>query len=712
MFSFLVHPWMLLALLGAGIPILIEILFRRRRRQVELPTIRFLLRNPEEKRIRRQDRLLLILRCTAPFLLAWAVARPVMTQDLRGHRSARHVVLALDATVSMGQQAGAATAFALARNKALELVRVLPAGARVSVVTLGDRVRTEMERAEDLYAVRERIGALRVSYGAAPMAEALPLLERLGAPPASGREKAEFYIFSDFQKTTWLGRPAGGADPMEELRKLSGLGDVFLVDVGGSRQFNYYLAGLEPKEPLVVAGRAAEFTATVEATGRSPDTNPVARVTFLVDGEKKGLEAFPLASGRHAVTFSYRFPTPGEHLVAAEVEGDTHRLDNLRYFLVSVPDAYRVLVLDEGAGTPGAESRFFRAAAAPTGRPGLDRFSPFETTVVPPAGLAREDLSRYFCVVLMGMQRVPADLAATLTPYVRDGGCAVFFLGGAANVWEYNQAFWQEGKGLLPAALARTEAAAGAPLAFRPSDEPHPLWTALGGAKPFEGFGVSRFARFAPGAMTPGVAAIGFLSDATPALLDGRFGRGRVMTFCLGAAPPDNGLPASPAYPVLVQELLRYLAGAPDRAVNLETDGVFEQDVMGGAEHLVVRKPDNAKVRLTPVAKAGSDLFHVAFDQTDRVGRYDIDAPEGAIRRPHFVVNLKTAEGDLDRLEEADLRQMAGSRAAWIRPGETLEGRVQSRYAANELTPGLIWVLGALLTTETLLAARFGRRRG
>ena len=82
------------------------------------------------------------------------------------------------------------------------------------------------------------------------------------------------------------------------------------------------------------------------------------------------------------------------------------------------------------------------------------------------------------------------------------------------------------------------------------------------------------------------------------------------------------------------------------------------------------------------------------------------------IKRPRFAVNIRAQEGDLDRLEEADLRQMAGAHWTWIRPGETLEGRLQSRYSARELTTALIWLLAGMLAVESLLAARFGLRRG
>ena len=47
---------MLIALLGAALPIIIEILFHRRKRQVQLPTIRYLLKSKEQEKVKKQDR--------------------------------------------------------------------------------------------------------------------------------------------------------------------------------------------------------------------------------------------------------------------------------------------------------------------------------------------------------------------------------------------------------------------------------------------------------------------------------------------------------------------------------------------------------------------------------------------------------------------------------------------------------------------------------
>src|SRR5262245_40702695 len=126
--SFFTNPWMLAALAAVAIPVLIEWLFRRRKRQVELPTLRYLLRNKEQEKIRRQDRRLLILRTVALLVVVLALTRPLLQPGWVGAARARQGVILLDGTASMGQQLGVTTAFGLAQKNAAELIRALPAG--------------------------------------------------------------------------------------------------------------------------------------------------------------------------------------------------------------------------------------------------------------------------------------------------------------------------------------------------------------------------------------------------------------------------------------------------------------------------------------------------------------------------------------------------------------------------------------------------------
>ena len=118
MTNLFLHPWLLAATAAVILPPFIEWLFRRRKRRIELPTIRFLLDNQEQKKVRRQDQLLLLLRMAAILLVVLGISRPLWKQGGLHGPQQRNVILVLDATASMNQQLDVSTSFALAQKKA------------------------------------------------------------------------------------------------------------------------------------------------------------------------------------------------------------------------------------------------------------------------------------------------------------------------------------------------------------------------------------------------------------------------------------------------------------------------------------------------------------------------------------------------------------------------------------------------------------------
>ncbi|MBM4036524.1 MAG: VWA domain-containing protein, partial [Planctomycetes bacterium] len=219
------NPYMLAALAAVSLPWIIEWLFRRRRRVVELPTIRFLLRTAEQKKVRLQDLIILVVRSLAIFLLVLAIARPILRPDpvLAGGRKQLDVVMLFDATYSNAQKAGSDSAFALARKIGSEVTAALPKGTRVTLASLSDRVAVVMEASDDLPAVRERIEQLEVSDKTGLIADALAWAEEFIA--SRQLAPAEIYILSDMQDATWGKRPDGGTgvppvDPKASFTRL------------------------------------------------------------------------------------------------------------------------------------------------------------------------------------------------------------------------------------------------------------------------------------------------------------------------------------------------------------------------------------------------------------------------------------------------------------------------------------------------------------
>jgi len=729
--SFFVNPWMLAAVAAATLPLIIEWLFRRRKRQIELPTIRFLLRTREQERIRRQDRILLLLRMAGIALLVLALARPLVQHGLLGGAAQRHVVVLLDGTASMNQQVGVTSAFGLAQKKAAAMLRELPDGTRVSVVHLGDRAEGVVDDTTDRHTAAARVESLRSSSGAAPMSEGIAWVrDHLGG---STERQPEVYIFSDFQKHTWVRSGGRTAEVSQLFQELASQCETFLVDVGGEPRFNYMLTELRPEEWLMSTGMPVRFWARLDAWGEPPP-EATATVTFLVDGVKKNVRDVRPREEGASVVFEHRFTKPGEYLVEAVVEGDEHRVDNRRLCLCTVPENVSVLVLDESVNTPGAEptdpddldhdTAYLARAIAPPSHPAMERVSRFATRVVHPSQIDYENVGRYAAVVLADTGSLNESMAAKLESYVADGGALWLFVGPRVNLYQYNKLLFKEGKGLLPCRLVAAaappgnaqEPAGGA----RGQDEPpyvrfgestHPALAQLTGSGTKDA-GVLRYMQLEVG---DGARVVVGLSNGSPAVVERSFGRGKVLLTNTTAGVGWTALPATAEFPILVQELLRYLVGSPDAAVNLSVGERFEQPVFVSTQHLLLRHPDGRKERITPRQRDDrKEAWVLSFDGTRQQGLYEfVDLPPEVLPRARFVVNQKAEEGDLSRLSHGDFADTVGGGAwRWIGPNVAVEDLAARLHAITELSPGLLWALAVVLAGESLLAARFGRRRG
>jgi len=698
---------------AVSIPLIIEWLFRKRKRQVELPTIRFLLRNKEQEKIRRQDRLLLLLRMFALFLLVLALTRPL----LRRGQEERHVVVLLDGTASMHQLVGTTDAFGIAQREAATIVRDLPKDGTAAVGFLGDGVETLVEKGEDVHTAAGKIEAKRAGSGAAPMAEGLAWIKKHATEPDS-----EIYIFSDFQKSTWLHQATTSAEVSGKLNGIAAGNKVYLVDAGADAKFNLMVTRLRPQEWVMSARMPVTFMATVECTGEPPK-DTTATVTFLVNDAKKGHDEIEIGKEPVGLRFDYTFPKAGEYKVELVVEGNKlpHPIDNRRLYIAKVPEDVGVLILDETAGSPTADSIYLARAVAPPWRPGMPKVSRFATKTVHPAQILRENLTRdYIAVVLIGSDFLRDDIVKKLERYVGDGGALWLFMGPRVNLRDYNRLLYCDGKGLMPCRLKakvtvqRLATAKDKDVYPRFGESAWAPTARLSAGPPNEDAGVSRIIELEtkPGADSRVKVR---LSNGVPCVVEQDYGSGKVLVVNFTAGTEWTYLPTRPEFGILAQEILRYLVGNPDKAVNLEVGQPFRQPVFVSPQYLLLYYPDQSRVPVRPERRTDvKDAWLINFRDTNQQGLYQFKEvqPEFLARRS-FVVNQSAAEGDLAHLDRASFDEAIGLGACeWVGPRTSLADKVTELHAKTRLAPWILWALAAALALESFLAVRFGRRRG
>ncbi len=694
----LMNPALAGALALTAVPILIHLLSRQRFRRIPWGAMRFLRDAEREnrRRVRFEQWLLVLLRCLAMALLALLIARPFVRPELLaallGDGGRIHRVLVLDDSASLGFRDGPAQEIDRLKRSASRLLEWMQQAApgdllTVYVTSAPDEplIAGEPLRETALRDVLDRLG--RVAPGSTP-ARPRGLIERIAAAlrEDTTTQAAQVYLFSDFQRSDWLGFDAESGSifaPLAELEEKSPR--LFLVASGVTQRDNVALASVSLERPQSIAGLPALVDVTVRNGTRSAlrelrvqaqvDAAPLAPATLeTVD---------PGGSGRTMLEVT--FPDEGfAELNVSLSSQDGFAADDVLRQAVHVKPALAVLLVN---GQPDAdpqrdEVHLLRSALAPPGT----FSSGIRVEVIDPVELESTPLDRFECVFLCNVPAPPPGAVDTLERYARAGGGIVFFLGDQVGELEtWNRLLYADGRGLLPLPLADIwkRAAENEPVSLLRT-EPHPV-TALfpaGGEALSESVRFHGFVRTAepaaarppqsepppadgeeqrepPGA-GPEPAVLAHYTDArrSPALVEKRFGRGRCLLFTstVDLDWNDWARVLDGSYVVTMLELAHYAARRDEAApafeagspltVSLSLDryeprAIFRSPAYPGEPPVEVQPTG-------PLPSVGEPVVLVG-PTANRLGTYTVEVfsrSGGSEIRP-LCVNLAAAESDL-----------------------------------------------------------------
>ena len=280
--------------------------------------------NAPWQRLRRS--LLLLLQLLLVLLLAALAARPFLE---RPAGLAQDLVLVMDTSASMAATDVAPDRLAAAKALALEALRDLPAGGKVSVVAAGGSARVVVNATSDLGRVRAAIENLRVSPATGDLGDALNLADALAARSGD----AEILVATDAALAT---------APTTRLNH-----DVTVLQVGRERDNQAIVA-------LAVRQGSSGVTRSVFVSIANLDIEPAQRRLQLY-GDGVLLEARDLAldpqTRSEAIIDDIPFSVRVVEVRLAAPEGgtaDALSLDD-RAWAVVPPDRVReILLVSEG----------------------------------------------------------------------------------------------------------------------------------------------------------------------------------------------------------------------------------------------------------------------------------------------------------------------------------------------------------------------------
>jgi hypothetical protein len=704
------NPLLLWGLAAAAVPIVIHLLNRRRFRVQRWAAMEWLLAaaRKNQKRLKMENLLLLLLRTCAVLFLALALARPTFS-DTRltiDHQSS-HLFVLLDNSASTAARTGAGSVFESEVGAAAALLDEIGAEDPATLVVTNDdsaapedaasggrttgRARVVLRGTHDHARFRQTVGDLKPAAARADLVEALKILEE--AVPATGGATPKVAILTDLQRASFEESDSrGSASPDAAVRatltRLKQKGaEVLLIPPGRNAPDNIAITALRAQDDRdIVQGATVVFEAEVR---NFSDRAAHVDVRFLIDGKQRGevsqtvslparpsgSEAPPAATAQFTTTFGEDEVAP--HVIEARIAPDALTFDDVRTFAFEVRKPIRVLAV--GAEANGTTTGLKDAIAVIEGGPVVVQ------TVDEGAFESEADLATWDLVVLANIEhpaRTP-ELRARLERYVSGGGALLFTVGDrvAPDVW--NKELIRDGASLLPARLAEphVDLHKGVTFKFDLSENKHPVFADITNPSVVSLFRSPVFwGRMAlvDAAKEKGARVVATYDDLakSPALVERAVGKGRTMLLTTSVDDSWGRMPGEYLYPVLLHEIVYYMTARGNAERNLSAYQTWTRPVPANHANVVeLTTPDGAPKSVPLESAADSPLTYASFGDTGMLGAYgvviplksaDILAPAPPPLRDKFAVNLPAAESDLSRMppEEVERRWPGLMRAA------------------------------------------------
>lgn len=710
-------PAVLAGLAAVGIPVAIHLLNKSQVKVMRWAAMKFLLETirKNERKMKLEDLLLLILRCLVIALLALAFARPAL-QGMSNVFSGGPVtaMVVIDRSASMAYSDGRETRLDAAKGEAVKLLDAMPAGSACGLVLAGAGPDPVVPApSDDLPLVKRRIQLTESDAGKADLYPAIRLAA--DALRESGEGRRQVHILSDGTQASWSRLPE-----IARLRAENPAVEFVYHPIGGGETDNTSVTAVKTEQANPLAGEAVPVIVTVKNWGAEPARD--IRVTARVDrGSPQAEELIPeMAAGEERnVVLNVKLDRPGFHTIEIATPPDRIPADNSRALAVQAVERPKVLIIsDERTAAAGPSSSFFLAQALlPIPRGQLAR-APLAITEKPPQSVASLKLEDYNLVVLCD-PKDPAAIgdAKALHDYVEGGGSLLILPGD--NAAGRSAPFPEAWNAFLPASAGRVESGSKEKPFFglQTKGFVHPVMAPWNDPAMGSLSSVSVSRRFplqpvkaAKGGSSPQTVLA--FNDGKPAVIEWKLGKGQVA---LAAFPLQLGwtnFQLHPSFLAIVQRLTNsYFSGAFGNA-NISPGAVFTHqapvDAVGRA--FFVRRPDGGDFRAGGQVEERDGLGWLQFRDTEKTGAYEVALDPKSEPLVTFAVQSPVDSGEL---RYAAKEEIAGALKPGEKPGSSgsQTAVAAKRHFSTELWLPLFAMAALLACVEMGLAHRFSQSK-
>lgn len=727
----------------AAIPIVLHLFTLHRLKTVEMSTFRFLFDSyvQQRRRMKFLEALIALLRTLFVLLLVFSIARPVVKHWdtlFGGSGGGRDVVLLFDTSASMAMTTDGISSMSRAKQTAIEIVDRLGSDDRVTVLQVVSKPKEICNRfSSDAEAIRSEIENLEVVPSRANLFAAF---SHLFGTKSTELVNPLVYLFSDMQSSGWSEFGEGHSSSLVPDGT-----ELIAVNVGSNQEAsNRAIVGGAPDEHRAIVG--LPITLRPQVANYSVSESQEVAVSIFIDEKEIARTVLSLKPGETSEAEVIYTPNrPGIQRGRYEISPDQFSEDDTFLFTLDVSPQVEVLLVNghPAAETLDNEGLYLRTAmtAADTepgesisvddeSKPDIEVDHQFVRSLdvqdIPESNLNAETLREAHVVILANCGALKPAQMNLLCDFVYGGGGLLILPGDKVNPDVYNKQFFpattRPDEQLVAAQLGPVQGdleQAGEFHQLGAIDFGHPIFSVFGDSEQRYLTKVNVYRRFPlklpeeRGNTWP----LAELSNGGPALLESRFGDGRVL---LSAFPFNTKWANLPLKPEFVPLVLRMI-GHIKRSSDLEGPSVVPAN--GAAEFIVSHSwaPASAKVtdiagRVTPISlhRSNSRLMG-AFDRTTEKGFYTVEVNGGRTEQPKtgsltFAVNLAPGESNFETITKPQISALIpGAKLTTVDASAEAQQLYGNIGNEREIWRPLILLLFVIIGIEFLLSTLGGQ---
>ena len=667
-------PLFFLGAAALAAPILVHLVRRTRARRIQFPALVFVRQVPQRTIRRRtiQNLLLLIIRCLAILLIVIAFMRPFFSSKSAAKISsgAGATVILIDNSLSMRRD----QLFAAAQSKAEGAVDDARNDEQIALITFDKRYSIIDRFIADKNRIRFGIRSLGAGWDGTDYEQALRGAESLLSELKTTGPK-KIVMISDFQASGW--------NQANATFKLANDTQLTPLDVGGNAPpANVAVTNVEARGTVFGQKYADNLAVHVSNFGDSAIDH--LNLDFQINEQTVEKRDISLTSrDSKVVEFTGFNLNDGANRCTIQISAADFPVDNRFYFTLRREIPSKGLIVE--SSTRGASDSLHLQSALTT-----NDDLPFNFTLKTSGTVDPNSVAEYKLIILNDAGTVSPGLADALNKFVINGGQLIIATGPRTDVSSFG-ALQQ----VMPATLTESVQTKGSEtVAISDVKFDHPIFEVFQQSGRLAAARVVGYFRSQP---TASASVLARFEDGSPALVESRSGKGRVLMFTSSLGPSWNDLPLTPLYLPFIHQMVRYAGSREENSWY----GMGETFTVAKDQGTVpaVDSPSGTRLsenRLTPdgdllVTGREPGFYRLRFSNHPDFAAVDIDGAEGDFTKVDFGQFVAGVTGGAGNTESSEADRKLNN--------EELEGRQRVWWS-------LLLIALLLLLTESVLARR------